>query len=141
VLRGLITYTHDERRATLAGVNLFFSALLGANLGALSNIPLSDYFRLVLLLVGAVTAILTIAVSRRRVTVISTATALAVVLATISLVPGAGGARLGDDLDRMAVTLAVWLVMLMLVRLTPSDGSPVKPTENPADDEIDLPPH
>ena len=140
MLRGLITYTQDERRATMAGVNLFFSALLGANLGALSDIPLGRYFQMILLLVGAVTAILTIAVSNRPTTVVSTAIALAVVLGSITLIPDFAGKGLAEDLQRMSVTLAVWLAMLLTVRLTPAHRAQDTQSSHALDDdEIDPP--
>lgn len=138
MLRGLFTYSADERRATIAGINLFFSALLGANLGVLSDIPLADYVKLILLLAGAVMAVLTIAVAKRRITVISTSVSLATILACVAIVPGFGVEGMEGNVNRMAVTLAVWLVMLLMVRFTPSAG------EAPAgagteDDEIVVP--
>ena len=65
-MKALLSYPDNERRATAAGVNLFFSALLGANVGMMNDMPLNDYFKMMVLLTGAVTAIFTIAVSERR---------------------------------------------------------------------------
>ena len=135
MIKTLLTYTQDERRATLTGINLFFSALLGANLGGLSEVGLTDYAKYVILLAGAVTGVLTIGVAQRRSTVISTALAFAVVLGSIIVVPGI----VGEDFRRMAVTLIIWLVLLLLVRFTPATEGPSGPL--PLDEaEIELPP-
>ena len=124
-MKGLLSYAQDERRATVAGINLFFSALLGANLGAMNSIPLSEYFQMVLILAGAVTAVLTLAVSKRPVIMWTTGLLLLLILAPFVLVDDFGPNRIAGELDRLAVTLAVWVVMLLMVRATPSsDGSP-----------------
>ena len=118
-MRKLLSYSGDERRATINGVNLFFSALLGANLGTLGDVPLDEYFQLIVILVGAVTAILTLAITRRRSTAIWTGFAIALLIFAIAILPGQRAQALADDFQRMAITLAVWLVMLLTVRFTP----------------------
>lgn len=132
MLRALVTYTADERRATLAGVNLFFSALLGANLGSLNELSLFEYVRYVLLLAGAVTAVLTIGVARRRSTVFSTALAFGAVLTAILVVPDI----VGDDFKRMAATLIIWLAMLLTVRITPSADDASEPPSIDDEDAV-----
>ena len=122
-MKGLLAYSDDERRATLTGINLFFSALLGANLGAMNTMPLGDYVQMVVILAGAVTAVLTLAVSKRRLIISTTALALALILAAILLVPEVGPDSDKGVMDRLAVTLGVWVAMLLVLRMTPSsDG-------------------
>ena len=133
-MKSLFTYPADERRATMAGINLFFSALLGANLGAMSALPLDDYFKMVLMLVGAVTAVLTIAISKRPVIVWTTAAALAVILGSVTLIRDLNPDGIGAEMDRLVVTLGVWVAMLVLLRLTPSSEDQVEATP---DEEID----
>ena len=115
----LISYAGDERRATISGVNLFFSALLGANLGTLGDVPLDQYLQLTIILVGAVTAILTIAITRRRSMAIWSGLAVALLIFVIAFVVGRRMGELADDFQKMAITLGVWLVMLLVVRFTP----------------------
>ena len=118
----LISYAGDERRATISGVNLFFSALLGANLGTLGDVPLDQYLQLTIILVGAVTAILTIAITRRRSMAIWSGLAVALLIFAIAFLPGRRMGELADDFQRMAITLGVWLIMLLVVRFTPEAG-------------------
>lgn len=128
----LISYSGDERRATITGVNLFFSALLGANLGTLGDVPLDEYFQLIIILVGAVTAILTIAITRRRSMAIWSGFAVALIIGVIAFLPGRRMGELADDFQRMAITLGVWLTMLLVVRFTPeADHSTQLGGENP----------
>jgi hypothetical protein len=134
-MRNLLSYPDDERRATTAGINLFFSALLGANLGAMNAMPLAEYFQLVLMLVGAVTGILTIAVSKRPVIIWTTAAALVLILGLVALIPDFGPAGVEAELDRLAVTLGVWAAMLVLLRLTPSSDGALGAAK---DDEVEL---
>src|SRR5688500_11470860 len=125
----LISYSGDERRATISGVNLFFSALLGANLGTLGDVPLDQYFQLTIILVGAVTAILTIAITRRRSMAIWSGLAVALLIFVIAFVLGRRMGDLADDFQRMAITLGVWLVMLLVVRFTPEAGAKAQQPE------------
>ena len=135
----LISYSGDERRATISGVNLFFSALLGANLGTLGDVPLDEYFQLVVILVGAVTAILTIAITRRKLTAIWSGLAIALLIVVIAILPGRRMGELADDFQRMAITLAVWLTMLLVVRFTPeADSSADTPQPSLLEEHEDL---
>ena len=125
----LISYSGDERRATISGVNLFFSALLGANLGTLGDVPLDQYFQLTIILVGAVTAILTIAITRRRSMAIWSGLAVALLVFVIAFVLGERMGELVDDFQRMAITLGVWLTMLLVVRFTPEAAAKAEQPE------------
>ena len=114
----LFNYSAKEQRTTLASLNLFFSALLGANLGTMNEIPLSEYFKMVLLLVGAVTAILMIAVSKRGAIVFRTM----LVLLAVGVLATSGTKGVEREFVRLAITLSLWLSLLLLLRLTPVVG-------------------
>ena len=105
-------------RATIDGVNLFFSALLGANVGVMNDMPLNDYFKMILLLTGAVTAIFTMAVSERRSVFWSTGLAFAVILLGLGVAPPVPSDESRQDFHRLVVTMGVWLGMLLLLRFT-----------------------
>ena len=134
----LISYSGDERRATITGVNLFFSALLGANLGTLGDVPLDEYFQLIIILVGAVTAILTIAITRRRAMAIWSGLAVALIVGVIAFLPGRRMGELADDFHRMAITLGVWLAMLLVVRFTP-EAERSEQADEVDSEELELP--
>ena len=130
----VLTYSDEERRATMVGVNLFFGALMGANLGVTERLPLGDYAQLVVLLCGMITGMFTIVVSQRRSVVIVTSGAIAVilgmiVLSAVDLVPPDAVA----DLHRIIVTLLIWLAFIVAVKLTPAakDRSPTPAPQPP----------
>ncbi len=125
--RLFVSYTEAERRSTLAGVNLFFGALLGAHLGTMDQLPLRDYILLVVLLAGAVTGILLVVSSRRMSVIWATVVIYVVVFGAILLVPAAQPPNMEDELQRIVAMLAVWLVLLMGIRLQPAvpeEGEP-----------------
>ncbi len=113
-MRRPFSYSESEQRVTLASLNLFFSALLGANLGTMNEIPLPEYFKMVLLLVGAVTAILMIAVSELRAMILR----IVLVLVAVALLASLGQGGTQREFNRLAITLAVWLGLLLLLRLS-----------------------
>jgi hypothetical protein len=55
-----------ERRAAGAGVNLFFAALLGANLGTVNMVSLKDHVYVSILIAGAVFGLFLAAASSRE---------------------------------------------------------------------------
>ena len=114
-MKKVFSYSEKEKSVSLASINLFFSALLGANLGTMNEVPLSEYFTMVLVLVGAVTAILMIAISQRHALLFRTVLVLLAVAILANL--GADGTK--REFLRLAITLTVWLGLLLLIRLTP----------------------
>ncbi len=131
VLKELVSYSDEERRGTMVGVNLFFGALLGANLGATEKLPLAEYAQLVIMLCGVITSMFTIVASRRRLVVLVTSGLLVWILGAMiylsdELVPAEAVA----DLHRMLVTLLIWVVFTVAIKLTPAirDGEPGPPS-------------
>ena len=118
--RLFVSYTEAERRSTLAGVNLFFGALLGAHLGTMDQLPLRDYILLVVLLAGAVTGIFLVVSSRRMSVIWLTVVLYVIVFGTMLLVPAAQPPNMEDEFQRIVAMLAVWLVLLMSIRLQPA---------------------
>jgi hypothetical protein len=118
-MKALLRYPENERRATGAGVNLFFSALLGANVGMMNDLPLNDYFKMILLLTGAVTSVFTIAVSERRSVIWSSGAALAIILVGMGAAFPMVAEASRQQFYRLIMTIAVWLAMLLILRFTP----------------------
>jgi hypothetical protein len=131
----------NERRATLAGVNLFFGVLLGANLGAINAVPLFDYVKLVILLSGSVMALYTIAVSKRPRAIWTLILLYGALLGVTIAVPDLRPEGMEAEMERIIATLAIWLAFLTLVRLSPSadseeDGAKPCLTDAMARDEL-----
>lgn len=111
--------TEAERASTFGALNLFFGALLGANLGSYAELPLNAYIRVIVLITGAVAALQVALRSERRVYAWSTLACYAVLLG-FSLRPSfwPGDTR-PPGYDKLLVTLAAWAVAATFVRLMP----------------------
>jgi hypothetical protein len=94
--------------------------LLGANVGVMNDMPLDDYFKMILLLSGAVSAVFTIAVSERRSVIWTTAFAFAIILIGIGVAPPVPSDESRQEFHRLVMTMAVWLGMLLILRFTPA---------------------
>ena len=112
--------TEREKRGTVAGLGIFFGALLGANLGTLGELPLRDYIFLVILLAGAVVTIQMTMTSERRGYVVGTFAIYLVVMAMMYLLPDTRPEIPEDDLLKLAATMGIWLVATLSVELTPT---------------------
>ena len=77
-MKSLFLSTEGGKAGAIDGLNLFFGALLGANLGTLDRLPIGEYIKLIVLLAGTVMALRMISTSERRVMML-------VVLAVYSL--------------------------------------------------------
>jgi hypothetical protein len=117
--RGFMSQTEAERRSVLAGTNLFFGALLGAHLGTMDEVPIYDYLFLILLLGGAVTGIMMIAVSNRWRVVWVTLIMYVVLLGSVILSPDLLPAHMRGEIERIAVMFVVWLLILAYLRVLP----------------------
>jgi len=123
--KALLGMSEIERRACVLGMNLFFGALLGANIASFNELPLKDYVLLTSLIGGAVMGLFTIAVSRRPYMVWMTILTYAVVLALFVYDPALRPAGKEQEFSRIAVTLGIWMAFIVLLRFTPStDPSP-----------------
>src|SRR5688572_12558399 len=111
-MREYLRQTHRERMGSIDGVNLFFGALLGANLGTVEQLPLSEYVQLIMILAGTVVTLRVVSTSERRGYALATL-ALYVFLVTLFLaVPRVRPEGLSADAAaRMGATLAVWILL------------------------------
>ena len=116
--------TRREKSAHVSGLGLFFAALLGANLGTLGNLPLSDYVFVVVLLVGAVTTIQISMTSERRTYVAALVLLYVAVLGAVYLIPSLRPAMTEEDLTKLLATLGIWLAATVLVELAPVADPP-----------------
>ena len=123
-MKFLFDQSESEKRAGIAAINLFFSVVLGANLGSINTLDLYDYSVLLILLAGSVMAIYTIAVSRRRRVIWMTAGVYSVILGGVVLFPELRPDRMEEELLRIVVTLAIWLLLLMVARFSPLAEEP-----------------
>ena len=118
-MKSLLHMTRGERRAAVAGVNLFFAALLGANLGNLNDVSLKEHIFLAVLIAGAVSGLFVAAVSSRRSTSFSILIAYALLLGMLVVFPRPDLIDSETELRTIVATLAVWTTFLILMRITP----------------------
>jgi hypothetical protein len=123
----LFRSTAGGKAGAVDGLNLFFGALLGANLGTMQGMPLLDYIKLILLLAATVMVIRMVSTSPRRLYMLAQVFLFAAILAVFLLVPlfqpkGMASA----DLHRLAATLAVWIAFVLAAEFTPTTDE-VKP--------------
>jgi uncharacterized membrane protein YccC len=121
-MRHIFTQTPEERRATLTALNIFFGALLGALLGSLSTVPIGKFILLVFLLMGAVTALFTIAFVKERRSVALSAVSFLAMIGILWFSPNAVPASIRGEAERIVATLLVWLLALVVMRLAPLRG-------------------
>lgn len=146
-LSGMVRQPEEERRASLAGANLFFGVLLGANLGSVNTLQLYDYVFLTILLAGAVMGLFTITISRRPRHIWTTLLLYVAVLTAVVAIPELRPERMEREIERVVATLAIWMAILFGIRLTPS-ATPdqgetvrgVRDSELRMEDELDFAP-
>jgi len=120
-VKSLLRSTSGDRAGSIDGLNLFFGALLGANLGTMQALPLPVYVQLVLLLAGTVMIIRMISTSERRWFVLAVAAFAALAVAGMFFVPMFKPKGLPEDAQhKLLATLAVWLVCVLLVEFLPA---------------------
>lgn len=122
-MKGIWTQTKREKLGAVDGLNLFFGALLGTNLGTLDALPIDEYGKLIVLLAGAVAAIRMAAMSERRVFAFATLLLYAAILAGVLLLPRFKPEGMAEaDLQQLVVTLAVWIGAALLFEFYPTRG-------------------
>ena len=134
-----LSHTESERRSTLAGVNLFFGALLGAHLGTMGHVPIDDYIFLIIMLAGAVTGIFLVASSTRKRVVWLTVLIYVAAFAAILLIPRLQPPNMEDEMQRIIAMLVIWLGMMVLIRVMPVIPEPDAPAGGnplPIEDEM-----
>jgi len=120
-MKSFFLYTKREKSGAIDALNLFFGALLGANLGTLGSLALSEYINLVVLLAGTVTFLRLVSTSERRGFVLVLLVGYLLLLAGLVTIPSMepqGMSR--DDLHRLVATLATWVVFLVVTEFSPN---------------------
>lgn len=133
-MKSIWKQTKAEKLGFIDGFNLFFGALLGANLGTLGTVPLRDYVMLIILLAGTVAVLRMISTSERRLYALASlalyAGLLAMVFGSERMVPK--GLSEGD-LNRLVATLAIWIIAVLAIEFAPTHAddavSPVPPSD------------
>ena len=112
--------TREGKVGAVDGVNLFFGALLGANLGVLDRLRLVDYVQVVGLLAGTVMALRMVSTTGRRRSMVVLLLVYGVLLTALVMVPALKPVGLSDDaLHRIVATLAIWVALAIGIELSP----------------------
>jgi hypothetical protein len=135
-MRSLFRNTAAGKAGAVDGLNLFFGALLGANLGTLDRLRLVEYVQLAVLLAGTVMAVRMVSTSDRRGLTLAVLGIYVLLLAALVLLPGAKPDNMAvDDLHRLVATLAVWVIFILGLELSPN-REPAAP--GPPDDQASV---
>jgi hypothetical protein len=126
-LLGFKEQTAAEKSAAINGMNLFFGALIGANLGSLHEIQMRDYLLIAIIVCLIVLYIQVVPVARRRWSYLVQLAMMVGGLYVLLLHP------LGADLFRerprpsphIFITICLWLASVASIELRPLAG-PVK---------------
>ncbi len=132
-MRSLFRNTPRGKAGAIDGLNLFFGALLGANLGTLDRLRLVEYVQLAILLAGTVMAVRMVSTSERRGVVLGVLGVYAMLLVCLVAIPGAKPDNMAvGDLHRLVATLAVWVLFILGIELSPIRNDPAPA---PVDDQ------
>ena len=120
-MKNALRNTPGEKVGSVDGLNLFFGALLGANLGTMQSLPLVQYGKLVVLLAGTVIVLRMISTSERRAKVFTLVAVYVVLVGANLFAPAFKPEGMPDrDLYKLAATLAIWLIFILVAELTPT---------------------
>lgn len=100
------------------GLNLFFGALLGANLGTLEGLKLVTYVQLATLLAGTVMALRIVSTTEQRGRALIVLGVYGLLLAALVKVPALAPRGMDpDDLNKLVATLGVWVGFVLILEL------------------------
>ena len=124
-MRDMFRSTSGGKAGAIDGRNLFFGALLGANLGSIQGMTLPYYVELIFLLAAVVMTVRMLSTSPRR-TYMLISIALYVVIGAAFLLwkPFQPKGVAPADLQRIATTLAIWLALVLFTELSPVRDTP-----------------
>ena len=120
-MKDIFRSTAGGKAGAIDGLNLFFGALLGANLGTIQGMSLLYYVELIALLAGVVMTVRMLSTSPRRIYMLVSIMLYAALGAAFLLWPPLqpkGGAA--GDLHRLAITLAVWVLFVLAAEFSPT---------------------
>jgi len=117
-MKHLFRNTPGGKTGAIDGLNLFFGALLGANLGTMQALDLPQYIELVVLLAGTVMVLRMLSTSERRTyMLVLVGIYVAIIGAFLVFLPPKG--LPAADLHRLTVTLAIWVACILGAELSP----------------------
>lgn len=122
-MRGLFRNTAGGKAGTIDGLNLFFGALLGANLGTMQGLALYDYIKIIVLLAGTVIVIRLISTSERKMYVAANVLLYIALIGALLFYPALQPKGVDQaDLQRLGATLAIWFALVLISELLPADA-------------------
>ena len=117
-MKHLFRNTPGGKTGAIDGLNLFFGALLGANLGTMQALDLPQYIELVVLLAGTVMVLRMLSTSERRTyMLVLVGIYIAIIGVLLVFLPPKG--LPAADLHRLTVTLAIWVACILGAELSP----------------------
>ena len=120
-VKSLFLATPGDKAGSIDGLNLFFGALLGANLGTMQDIAFGEYVKLILLLAGSVMILRMISTSERRWYALGTAVFCVAGVASVFFIPMLKVKGLSEAAQhKLLATLAIWLACVLLVEFSPA---------------------
>ena len=129
-MREYLRQTRRERLGGIDGLNLFFGALLGANLGTIERLSIFDYVQLIVILAGTVVTLRLVSTSDRRGYALSTLGLYVILVGIFLAVPQSRPEGLSPDAAaRLGATLAVWILFVLTLEYWPTKPDEVRPAE------------
>lgn len=140
-MREYLRQTQRERLGGIDGLNLFFGALLGANLGTIERLPLGDYVQLIMILAGTVVTLRLVSTSERRGYALATLLLYIVLVGIYLAVPSMRPDGLTESAAaKLGGTLAVWILLVLTLEYWPVRPDEIRPAEPQAPEEAAAPP-
>jgi hypothetical protein len=119
-MRKFFRNTAGGKVGSIDGLNLFFGALLGANLGTMQSLALYQYVKLIIVLAGSVMVLRMISTAEDRRRVFAVLALYVLIVAGMLFIPTFAPEGLPDaDLHKLVATLAVWLACVLLIEFSP----------------------
>ena len=122
-MRTFFRNTPGGKAGTIDGLNLFFGALLGANLGTMQGLALYDYIKIIVLLAGTVIVIRLVSTSERKMYVAANVLLYIALIGALLFYPAFQPKGVdAADLHRLGATLAIWFALVLSSELLPADA-------------------
>jgi len=119
--------TRARKTGAIDGLNLFFGALLGANLGTLQGLRLVHYMMMIAVLAGMVMTLRMVSSGDARGRVLMLLAFYGLLLAGIVTTEMRPAALSPEDLHRLVATMGVWIVLGLVIELSPTSDDPPAP--------------
>lgn len=119
----LFRSTPGGKAGAIDGLNLFFGALLGANLGTIQGLGTLDYCKLIFVLAATVMVIRMVSTSERRGYMLLQVVLYSILVGAFLMLPMFQPKGMATaDLHRLAVTLGIWVAFVLVTEFTPTRG-------------------